>query len=900
MAENEAKILSGTDLAKEIKIRLQEEVKHLMETNKGFAPGLAIVQVGDREDSNVYIRMKLKAASEIGIDAKHIRFPSSITEDELLNGINTLNEDINVHGIIVQMPLDSSNKIDNNKATDAVSPLKDVDGLHTINAGKVARGVLDDSFIPCTPHGCLELIKKSGITIAGSRAVVVGRSRIVGMPMAELLIWNNATVTTCHTKTKEMDKVISEADILVVAAGRPQMIKGDCIKPGAVVIDCGINSIPDSSRKSGQRLVGDVDFDSAKLKASHITPVPGGVGPLTVAMLMHNTVQAAGRNIRCPRCSLSETKASFLLLISRSDIIEMNLSFEEVGEDVSSCYNQECLILVNHQSTGDVPVLMYCFQNKGNVVSDMMWLMERFFKYTNFGIVAYSHGDFFIKSGKDVRQTELDKLQRHLLQVYSRRRRKWLVLFPEGGFLRKRKATSQKYAKANNLPDLENVSLPRLGAMHTIITTLNPIISHAQSNHSLDNCHHIGNNGNQNHLNNHMHATVEEMSKKGEPIKWIIDITIGYSDKDPLGLPTICTGKRPPCKTVLHFRRYPIEELPRELNAMTTWLYDRWIEKEHMLNEYYETGKFPEIPSRHSKLLTTPRLVVLDNTWLVLLHFFFIASTAFHYYLITSIWAHICSVAGIMSAISINTSSKVILLDIEGTTTSISFVKDTLFPFVRSHLPEYIDSRWYESELQNDIEALRIQSKEDVLHNVPTVQIPNLGDINEIKTAVVKNVFLQMDSDRKTTALKRLQGHIWRQGYSEGKLSGHVYDDVPPAFIDWNRNGKKICIYSSGSVEAQKLLFGYSSHGNLLKYIIDHFDTNIGAKIESASYNNIASKLQCQPDEITFLTDIPIEAEAAKQSGMTAVLVQREGNNPLTSKDRESFLVITSFTEISL
>jgi len=298
MSENEAQILSGTELAKEIKARLKDEVKQILEMSKeSCTPGLAIVQVGDREDSNVYIRMKLKSAEEIGINAKHVRFPSSISEEELLSEIEKLNLDPAIHGIIVQMPLDSTEKIDGSKATDAVSPLKDVDGLNTINAGKVARGILQDCFIPCTPNGCLELIKKSGYPIAGSRAVVVGRSRIVGMPMSELLIWNHATVTTCHTKTKNMDKMIGEADILVVAAGQPQMVKGDWIKKGAVVIDCGINSIADPTRKSGQRLVGDVDFESAKQRASFITPVPGGVGPLTVAMLMHNTVQAAGRTL---------------------------------------------------------------------------------------------------------------------------------------------------------------------------------------------------------------------------------------------------------------------------------------------------------------------------------------------------------------------------------------------------------------------------------------------------------------------------------------------------------------------------------------------------------------------------------------------------------------------------
>ncbi|XP_076235203.1 pug C-1-tetrahydrofolate synthase, cytoplasmic [Calliopsis andreniformis] len=285
-------ILSGTDLAKEIRQNLAKDVQALKEKLPNYVPRLAIVQVGGREDSNVYIRMKIKAADDIGITAEHIKLPNTTTEIELINKVNKLNNDPNVHGIIVQMPLDTVNKIDSHLITDTVSPQKDVDGLNTINEGKVAIGDMS-SFVPCTPHGCIELIKRSGVPIAGAQAVVLGRSKIVGTPIAELLKWNNATVTVCHSKTKNLPQVVSQADILVVAIGQPQMVKGSWIKPGAVVIDCGINSIPDPTKKSGQRLVGDVDYDEAAKVASYITPVPGGVGPMTVAMLMKNTVISA-------------------------------------------------------------------------------------------------------------------------------------------------------------------------------------------------------------------------------------------------------------------------------------------------------------------------------------------------------------------------------------------------------------------------------------------------------------------------------------------------------------------------------------------------------------------------------------------------------------------------------
>ncbi|XP_043785149.1 C-1-tetrahydrofolate synthase, cytoplasmic [Apis laboriosa] len=287
-------ILSGTELAKEIRENITKDVKALKEKISNFVPNLAIVQVGGREDSNVYIRMKIKAANDIGIVVDHVKLPNTITEIELINKVNKLNQDPNIHGIIVQMPLDSINKINSNMITDLVLPEKDVDGLNTINEGRVAIGDMS-GFLPCTPNGCIELIKKSGVPIAGAQAVVLGRSKIVGTPISELLKWHNATVTVCHSKTKNLPQIVSQADILVVGIGQPQMVKGNWIKPGAVVIDCGINSIPDSTKNSGQRLVGDVDYEEAVKIASYITPVPGGVGPMTVAMLMKNTVISAQR-----------------------------------------------------------------------------------------------------------------------------------------------------------------------------------------------------------------------------------------------------------------------------------------------------------------------------------------------------------------------------------------------------------------------------------------------------------------------------------------------------------------------------------------------------------------------------------------------------------------------------
>ncbi|XP_049817355.1 C-1-tetrahydrofolate synthase, cytoplasmic isoform X2 [Aethina tumida] len=295
MSATTGNILSGTDIAREIKEQLTKDVAAIKQKLPNFQLGLAIVQVGGREDSNVYIRMKIKAAQEIGINAEHVKLPKSTTEVELLSKIQKLNADPNVHGIIVQMPLDSDTKIDSHLITDAVAPEKDVDGLNTINEGRTAIGDLT-GFLPCTPNGVIEMIKRTGIQMAGAETVVLGRSKIVGTPAAELLKWNHATVTVCHSKTKNLKAQCLKADILVVGIGQPELVKGDWVKPGAVVIDCGINAIPDPTKKSGQRLVGDVAYEEARKNASYITPVPGGVGPMTVAMLMKNTVQSAQKS----------------------------------------------------------------------------------------------------------------------------------------------------------------------------------------------------------------------------------------------------------------------------------------------------------------------------------------------------------------------------------------------------------------------------------------------------------------------------------------------------------------------------------------------------------------------------------------------------------------------------
>jgi len=283
--------LDGRQISAEIRQDLAAKVTEIRKTQPDFAPGLAIVQVGNREDSNVYIRMKLKGAAEIGMKAEHVKLPSSISERDLIDKISQLNGDSSVHGIILQLPLDSDHQIDGEKVTEYISEEKDVDGLTTLTAGKLSRGE-KDIFVPCTPRGCMELISRAGLDLKGKNAVVLGRSKIVGTPMADLLKWAHATVTVCHSKTQNIENICRGADVIVAAVGRAALVKADWVKPGAVVIDCGINPIPDASKKSGQRLVGDVDPEVFNV-ASYMTPVPGGVGPMTVAMLLKNCCESA-------------------------------------------------------------------------------------------------------------------------------------------------------------------------------------------------------------------------------------------------------------------------------------------------------------------------------------------------------------------------------------------------------------------------------------------------------------------------------------------------------------------------------------------------------------------------------------------------------------------------------
>ncbi|KAI9027868.1 formate--tetrahydrofolate ligase-domain-containing protein [Hyaloraphidium curvatum] len=294
-AENGAvgKLIDGQAIAGQIREKLKAEVEEIKKTNESFAPHLAIVQVGDREDSSLYVRMKIQAAAQCGIKTSFVKLPADVTEARLITEIETLNEDSGVHGILVQLPLPAH--LDEKSVTDSIDYRKDVDGIHTVNAGALAQKDGHPMFVPCTPLGCLELIRSTGTEISGKTAVVIGRSNIVGGPMAHLLTKANATVTVAHSRTPDLEAVVKNADIVVAAIGKAQMVKGSWLKPGAVVIDVGTNPLPDSTKKAGFRWVGDCDFESCSQVASHITPVPKGVGPMTVALLLSNTVASAKR-----------------------------------------------------------------------------------------------------------------------------------------------------------------------------------------------------------------------------------------------------------------------------------------------------------------------------------------------------------------------------------------------------------------------------------------------------------------------------------------------------------------------------------------------------------------------------------------------------------------------------
>lgn len=278
-----ARIIDGKAIAQEV--RGEWKVRADALKARGITPGLAVIIVGEDPASKVYVANKVKACAELGLHSEHIVLSADTAEATLLNKIAELNNDPKIHGILVQLPVPKH--IDSNKVLEAISPSKDVDGFHQMNVGALVTG--NTLFPPCTPYGAMKLLEKSGVSIEGKHAVVVGRSNIVGKPMALMLLQQNATVTICTSKTVDLEKFTRDADILVVATGRAKMISGDMIKPGAAVIDVGINRLPDG------KLCGDVDFDSAREVAGWITPVPGGVGPMTITMLVANTVQAAER-----------------------------------------------------------------------------------------------------------------------------------------------------------------------------------------------------------------------------------------------------------------------------------------------------------------------------------------------------------------------------------------------------------------------------------------------------------------------------------------------------------------------------------------------------------------------------------------------------------------------------
>lgn len=282
-------LINGKEVSQRIRAGLKAEVEEL--TAQGRTPGLAVVLVGEDPASQVYVGSKVKACAELGIYSQKWALPAETTQDELLELIRRLNEDDRIHGILVQSP--PPKHIDEEAVVLAIDPRKDVDGFHPVNVAKLVLEE-DEGFVPCTPLGCMELLKAYGIETAGKHAVVIGRSMIVGKPMANLLVSKkaNATVTIAHSRTANLAEICRTADIIVAAVGRPKMVTADFIKPGAVVLDVGINRVPDATSPKGYRIVGDVDFEQVRDLCSAITPVPGGVGPMTIAMLMANTVKA--------------------------------------------------------------------------------------------------------------------------------------------------------------------------------------------------------------------------------------------------------------------------------------------------------------------------------------------------------------------------------------------------------------------------------------------------------------------------------------------------------------------------------------------------------------------------------------------------------------------------------
>jgi len=288
-----AQIIDGKQVAAEMRGELKKEVAKLKE--QGIVPGLGVILVGEDPASKSYVTAKEHTCEEIGIYSDDNRLPAETPQKELMALVQKMNKDPRIHGILVQLPLPKH--LNETEVLLAIDPVKDVDGFHPMNVGKMVVG--EEAFLPCTPHGVIQLLIRSGVTIEGAEVVIVGRSNIVGKPLANMLIQKkpnrNATVTVCHTRTKDLARHTRRADILIAAAGQPNTITADMVKEGVVVIDVGVNRVDDPTKKQGFRLVGDVDFEAVKEKALLITPVPGGVGPMTITMLMYNTVEAARR-----------------------------------------------------------------------------------------------------------------------------------------------------------------------------------------------------------------------------------------------------------------------------------------------------------------------------------------------------------------------------------------------------------------------------------------------------------------------------------------------------------------------------------------------------------------------------------------------------------------------------
>ena len=288
-----AQIIDGKQIAADMRAELKTEVAKLKAQN--IVPGLGVILVGEDPASQSYVTAKERACKDIGIYSDDNRLDADISQDELLALVEKMNKDPKINGILVQLPLPKG--LNESEVLLAIDPAKDVDGFHPMNVGKMVVG--EKAFLPCTPHGILQLLIRSGVTIQGAEVVIVGRSNIVGKPLANMLIQKNttgnATVTVCHTRTKDLSYHTKRADIVIAAAGRPNTVTADMVKEGVVVIDVGVNRVEDSTRKNGYRLVGDVDFEAVKEKASLITPVPGGVGPMTITMLLYNTVESARR-----------------------------------------------------------------------------------------------------------------------------------------------------------------------------------------------------------------------------------------------------------------------------------------------------------------------------------------------------------------------------------------------------------------------------------------------------------------------------------------------------------------------------------------------------------------------------------------------------------------------------